>query len=109
MSNVIISLLSGALGGALSAMVAWIAQDFFQKPFRSFFDLKRQAHETYLRYANVAARTQQVVSSEDNDKRRILSITDKEEERLQDAEAAMRDYATKFTAFAQTERATLRL
>ncbi len=84
-----------------------MAQDFFQKPFRSFFDLKRQAYETYLRYVNVTARAEQIKAGEDN--RRIVVITTEEEERLRDAEAALRDYGTRFTAFAQTEKATLPL
>jgi hypothetical protein len=99
MRNIFVSFLSGACGGA----VTWILLEFVQKPFRGFFDLKRQAAETFFGYRNVSARAEQVRSAE----RRSRSLSAEEEKRLQDAEMALRGYGAKFIAFAKTEKAVL--
>ena len=49
----LVSFAAGAIGGAIT----WGVLDFVQKPFRGFFDLKRQAVELLAKYSNVRARS----------------------------------------------------
>ena len=102
MADFLIPFLSGALGGS----VAWAALEFVQKPFRGFFDLKRQSVEVLTRYANVQARSKQVEDSIESE-RADQPLGANDEKRLQEAEAAMRECGTKFIAFARTEKLAL--
>ena len=104
MTTVIISFVSGACGG----FVAWLTLDFVQKPFRGFFDLKREGVQILTRYANVPARSKQVALDEDDPtKDRSTHLSAEEEKRLREAEEALRECGSKFIAFAQTESLAL--
>jgi hypothetical protein len=103
MTNVIVSFVSGACGGIL----AWLTLDFVQKPFRGFFDLKRESGQVLARYANVQARSKQVALDDDPTKDRSTHLSAEEEKRLREAEETLRECGSKFIAFAQTESLAL--
>jgi len=101
MTDMIVSFFSGAFGGALT----WLALDFFQRPFRGFFDLKKESIQVLARYSNVSARSKQM--SPDDDLHHARPLNPEEEVRLREAEAALRDCGAKFLAFSRTEKMTL--
>jgi hypothetical protein len=103
MTNVIVSFVSGACGG----FVAWLTLEFVQKPLRGFFDLKKESVQVLTRYANVQARSKQVVIDDDPTRDRSMNLDPEEEKRLREAEAALRECGSKFIAFAQTETVAL--
>jgi hypothetical protein len=111
MSNLIVSFISGAGGG----MIAWFVTDFLRKPFRAFFDLKKESLEVLARYSNVSARPK-YVPPWPNDAVGAVGyptstpkLPPEEESRLKEAEVALRDCGIKFIAFAQAETSTLSL
>jgi hypothetical protein len=103
MTTVIVSFFSGACGG----FVAWLTLEFVQKPLRGFFDLKRESVQVLTRYANVQARSKQVVIDDDPTRDRSMNLDPEEEKRLREAETALRECGSKFIAFAQTETVAL--
>jgi hypothetical protein len=48
----------GFLSGAIGAGLAWIFAEFFGRPFRQFFDLRREVNSSLVRFGNVRARAQ---------------------------------------------------
>jgi len=52
--------------GGFAAVCAWFGIEFLGKPFRTFFELKKEGLEVLARYSNVAARPGQVHPFPDN-------------------------------------------
>jgi hypothetical protein len=92
--------------GAIGVIIGWIGLEFVGKPFRTFFDLKRGSLETLTLYANVRARTKELVLRNDDG---VMSwpssprLETAEERRLREAEEAFRQWGSRFNAFARTE------
>jgi hypothetical protein len=92
------SAIATVIWGAAGAVIAWVGLEFVGKPFRAFFDLKKDCLEALTLYGNVGARGEIYLGDYDIDPQ-IVS----KERRLQDAEAAFRKFGSKFQAFASTE------
>jgi hypothetical protein len=90
--------------GALGAVIGWVGLEFVGKPVRTFFDLKRDSLETLTLYANVRARSKQLMMKDDGlMSSNVVPLESAEEKRLQEAEAAFRLCGSKLHAFARTE------
>jgi hypothetical protein len=90
--------------GAFGAIIAWVGLEFIGKPVRAFFDLKRDSLETLTLYANVRARSKQLVMKDNGVmSSNVMPLESAEEKRLQEAEAAFRLCGCKLHAFARTE------
>jgi len=94
--------------GGFAAVCAWFGIEFLGKPFRTFFELKKEGLEVLARYSNVAARPEQVHPFPDNKIGLVDApvhprrLSPEEESRLKEAEGALRTCGSKFIAFAQT-------
>ena len=86
--------------GALGAFVVWVGLEFVGKPFRAFFELKKECLEILTLYGNVGARGFYI---HDDDLRPIDPQIVAREMRLREAEGAFRKCGSKLQAFADTE------
>jgi hypothetical protein len=98
----VMGFLTFALGGASG----WFATAFVASPIRRFFDLRGEVIEKANRYANVQARAKQAV---DGTYVPTPELSGEQEKRLQEAEAALRDLASRMRAFAENERLAVRI
>jgi hypothetical protein len=73
----------------------WLVLEFVGKPFRKFFDMKREALESLNNYGNVT------VPVLDDDL--YLPTTDSSKKRFREAREAFRTHGSRFLAFASTE------
>ncbi len=101
------SALAGATSlilGAIGAILCWVALEFVGKPFRKFFDLKRDGLEALNLHANVLVDRQEVVLLMADDgmmgRERPEAAPEK---RLREAREAFRLHGSRFLAFASTE------
>ena len=92
--------LATVIWGAIGAALAWIVVEFVGKPFRAFFDNKKECLEILTLYGNVGARE---VYLRDDHLQPIDPRIVAKEKRLQDAEAAFWKCGSKLQAFANTE------
>jgi hypothetical protein len=95
-----LSAIGVAIWGAFGAAFAWVLLEFVGKPFRTFFDIKKECLEVLTLYGNVGARG---VYLHDDHLRPIDPQILAKERRLQEAEAAFRKCGSKLQAFANTE------
>lgn len=86
--------------GVLGAITAWVELEFAGKPFRAFFELKKDGLEVLILYGNVGARG---VYLHDDHLQAVDPRIVAKEIRLQEAEAAFRRCGSKLQAFANTE------
>jgi hypothetical protein len=99
------SALAGATSlilGAIGAILCWVALEFVGKPFRKFFDLKRDGLESLSLYANVLVDRQEVILIADDGLMGQRPET-APEKRLREAREAFRLHGSRFLAFASTE------
>jgi hypothetical protein len=85
------------LGGA-AAIVAWFLMEFVGRPFRQFFDLRRDVVRRLVQFGNVMARAKM-----EGDRRMPVEISTEENTRLAEAEKTFRDLASQIRAFAVAE------
>jgi len=85
--------------GALGAAVAWPVVEFVARPFRQFYDMRRQVNRCLVMYANVGARS--VINQQGLQKSTDLST--EEDDRLVEAQTALRGLAADMRAFANGE------
>jgi hypothetical protein len=88
----------GFLWGAIGAACAWLFAEFLGRPFRQFFDLRREVSSSLVRFGNVMAR-----SRADGDKRTLIELPPPEEGRLMEAQETFRRLAGEMRAFANAE------
>jgi hypothetical protein len=94
---IVLGALGATLLGALGATLAWIIIEILLRPFRQFFDLRREVARRMVEFGNVMARAQM---SENDHHRQPLDISREEEARLCQAEEAFRDLGAQMRAFA---------
>ena len=83
--------------GALGATLAWMITEFLARPFRQFFDLRREVARRMVEFGNVGARAKM----SDNDyHRQPCEISPEDEVRLREAEKTFRDLAAQLRGFA---------
>jgi hypothetical protein len=88
----------GFLLGAIGAALAWVLTEFLGRPFRQFFDLRREVSSSLVQFANVRARSQG-----DGDNRTLIELAPPEEERLMEAQETFRRLGGEMRAFANAE------
>ena len=88
------TLFTGFIGGAC----AWLLTDFVAKPYRRFFDLRREICRCLVVYGNVSAREKM-----DGDVRARIAIPSAEDDRLTEAQKVFRNLAGEMRAFANAE------
>ena len=88
----------GFLLGIVGAAFAWLLTEFLGRPFRQFFDLRREVSSALVRFGNVMARSRQ-----EGDSRVLLELPRPEEERLAQAQETFRHLAGEMRAFANAE------
>jgi hypothetical protein len=86
--------------GVFGAVIGWVGLEFVGKPFRAFFDIKKDCLEVLTLYGNVGARE---IHIRDDHLRPIDLRIVARETRLQEAEAAFRKFGSRLQAFANTE------
>jgi hypothetical protein len=88
----------GFLLGLIGAALAWLFTEFLGRPFRQFFDLRREVNSALVRYGNVKARSQA-----NGDHRTLIELAGPDEERLMEAQATFRRLGGEMRAFANVE------
>jgi hypothetical protein len=91
---------AATIWASVAAAVTWVLLEFVGKPFRAFFELKKDGLEVLILYGNVGARG---VYLHDDHLQPIDPRIVAKEMRLQEAEAAFRRCGSKLQAFANTE------
>jgi hypothetical protein len=86
--------------GAMGATLAWMITEFLARPFRQFFDLRREVARRMVEFRNVAARAKAL----DNHHQQLQEISAEEKERLSEAEKSFRDLAAQMRGFAIGEQ-----
>jgi hypothetical protein len=86
--------------GALGAITAWLITEFLARPFRQFFDLRREIARRMVEYANVRARAQMAVHAVQPEP---VDLSEAGEKRLAEAEKTFRDLAAQMQGFAVGE------
>jgi hypothetical protein len=87
--------------GALGAALGWPVVEFIARPFRQFYDIRRQVARAMVVYGNVSARAKL-----DNDYAwKPTEITPEEDARLTEAQNTFRGLASDMRAFANGEKA----
>jgi hypothetical protein len=86
--------------GASGVVIGWIVLEFVVKPFRTFFDIKKDCLEILTLYGDVGARE---IYLRDDHTRPIDPRIVAKETRLREAEGAFRKCGSKLQAFANTE------
>jgi hypothetical protein len=83
----------------LGAAVAWPVVEFVARPFRQFYDIRRQVNRCLVMYGNVSARS--VIDQ--RGKRKAIDLSREENDRLVEAQIALRGLAADMRAFANGE------
>jgi hypothetical protein len=91
------TLLTGFLGG----IAAWFLTDYFAKPLRRFFDLRREVNRCLVYYGNLQARFK---LTDDDTVSEQTDISPEEDARLTEAEKAFRNLGAEMRAFANGDR-----
>jgi hypothetical protein len=108
MASVLIAI-GSAFGGAIGAMLGWMASAFVGSPVRKFFDLRGEIIRRMTEFANVRARWKEIPDDVGaiSGNREDMGLSDKEIERLESAQATLRDLAAQMRAFAENETLAL--
>lgn len=85
--------------GAIGAAVSWPVVEFVARPFRQFYDIRRQTNRCLVMYANVSAHS--VINQRGEQK--STDPTPEEVDRLVEAQTALRGLAADMRAFANGE------
>jgi hypothetical protein len=88
-----------ALGALALGGVGWLVTAFVGRPLRDFFDLRREVIHKSVLYDNVLA----VERESPNGTTEPIELSEEEFERLQEAQNAFRDLASRMRAFALNE------
>jgi len=88
----------GFLLGLVGAALGWLFAEFFGRPFRQFFDLRREVNSSLVRFGNVKARSQA-----NGDHRALIELARPDEERLMEAQDTFRRLGGEMRAFAVAE------
>ena len=88
----------GFLLGLIGAVCAWFVSEFFGRPFRQFFDMRRDVSSSLVRFANVRARAKRV-----GDAVSLNDLPKPEEERLMEAQDTFRHLGGDMRGFANSE------
>lgn len=88
----------GFVFGAIGAACAWFLVEFVARPFRHFFDLRREVSRRLVQFDNVFARAKMK-----GDMREPIELTAEENARLTLAQDTFRDLASQLRAFARAE------
>jgi hypothetical protein len=88
----------GFLLGAIGAALAWLLTEFLGRPFRQFFDLRRDVSGSLVRFGNVRAR-----AKVDGDNLTLTELARPDEERLMEAQETFRRLGGDMRAFANSE------
>ena len=86
------------LWGALGAVIGWPLVAFVARPFREFFDIRRQVNRSLVKYGNVMARYKH-----ENGELKAVKLSKHEDERLTAAQDEARSLAADMRAFANGE------
>lgn len=84
--------------GTLAAVIGWPLVAFAARPFREFFDIRRQVNRSLVKYGNVMARDRY-----EKGVRQILKLPKYEDARLTAAQDEARSLAADMRAFANGE------
>jgi hypothetical protein len=76
--------------GLIAAAIAWLLTEFVGRPFRQFFDLRREVGIALVRFGNVGAQLK-------------TSVKLSEDGRLSEAQNTFRDLGSEMRAFARAE------
>jgi hypothetical protein len=87
------------LFGGLGVLIGWPVVEFIARPFRQFFDIRRQVNRCLVNYGNVSARS----GMDQSGKMTPLTPTEDENERLLEAQNTIRGLAADMRAFANGE------
>jgi len=82
----------------LARLSGGCSPNFFGRPFRQFFDLRREVNSNLVRFGNVKARSQA-----NGDHRTLIELARPDEERLMEAQATFRRLGGEMRAFAVAE------
>lgn len=88
----------GFLVGLVGAASAWLLTEFLGRPFRQFFDMRREVSSSLVRFGNVMAH-----SRLDGDKRQLIELARPEDERLTEAQEMFRRLGGEMRGFANAE------
>jgi hypothetical protein len=88
----------GFLLGLVGAALAWLFTEFLGRPFRQFFDLRREVNSSLVRFGNVRGRSQA-----NGDHRTLIELAPPEEKRLMEAQDTFRRLGAEMRAFANAE------
>jgi hypothetical protein len=88
------TLVTGFVGG----VCAWFITEFVAKPFRRFYDLRREVNRHLVRYGNVQARFEWI-----NGNLQPTGISPAEDARLTEAQNALRNLGGEMRAFANVD------
>jgi hypothetical protein len=88
----------GFLWGVIGAALAWLLTEFVGRPFRQFFDLRREVSSSLVQYGNVPAR-----ANMKGDAREPIELTPDQDARLSEAQATFRRLGGAMRAFANVE------
>jgi hypothetical protein len=94
-------------GVVFSGAVGWFVAGFIGSPIRRFFDLRGEVIRQMARYGNIGARFKE--KRGDPDEVEPVEISEKGEQRLQQAEEAFRDLAAEMRSFALNEPLAVKL
>jgi hypothetical protein len=84
--------------GLVGAALAWLFTEFLARPFRQFFDLRREVNSSLVRFANVRARSQA-----NGEQRTLIELARPDEERLMEAQDTFRRLGGEMRAFGVAE------
>ncbi|SRR6266496_1534718 len=84
-----------------AAVVGWLATDFVASPVRRFFNLRIEIIRRMTQFANVRARWKEL--RDDPNRLEDLGLSEKDQQRLEEAQSTFRDLASQMRGFAQTE------
>jgi len=84
--------------GTLAAVIGWPLVAFVARPFREFFDIRREVNRSLVKYGNVMARAKY-----EKGVRKSLRLSKHEDERLTAAQDEARSLAADMRAFANGE------
>ena len=88
----------GFVLGAIGAACAWLLAEFVGRPFRQFFDLRREVSRRLVQFDKVMARAKMT-----GDVREPIVLSPEENARLTEAQETFRDLASQMRAFVNAE------
>jgi hypothetical protein len=85
--------------GVIGASVAWPVVEFVARPFQQFYDIRRQVNRCLVMYGNVGARS----AINPQGEWKAIDLPKEEDDRLVEAQTALRGLAADMRAFANGE------